>query len=79
MRQVVYTMFVSNNRASFHLWGKENLVKNQNQESQNIMKMIAVIQMPFKKVLEDGRHPWNQLRLKLMATFYGRAFTILQL
>ena len=43
------------------------------------MKMIAVIQMPFKKVLEDGLHPWNQLRLKLMATFYGRAFTLLQL
>ena len=43
------------------------------------MKMIAVIQMPFKKVLEDGLHPWNQLRLKLMATFDGRAFTLLQL
>ena len=36
MRQLVYTMFISNNRASFHLWWKENLVK----KSQNIMKMI---------------------------------------
>ena len=29
MRQLVYTMFISNNRASFHLWCKENLVKHQ--------------------------------------------------
>ena len=29
-------MFTSNNRASFHLWGKENFVKHQ-----NIMKMIV--------------------------------------
>ena len=27
--QAVYTMFTSNNRASFHLWWKENLVKYQ--------------------------------------------------
>ena len=29
MRQLIYTMFISNNRRSFHLWGKENLVKHQ--------------------------------------------------
>ena len=29
MRQPVYTMFISNNRASFHWWWKENLVKHQ--------------------------------------------------
>ena len=31
MRQLVYTMFmfISNNRESFQLWGKENLVKQQ--------------------------------------------------
>ena len=29
MRQLVYTIFISNNRASFHLWWKENLVKHQ--------------------------------------------------
>ena len=28
MRQLVYTMFISNNGASFHLWWKENLVKH---------------------------------------------------
>ena len=29
MRQLVYTMFISNNCASQHLWRKENLVKHQ--------------------------------------------------
>ena len=29
MRQLVYTMFTSNNRASFRLWWKKNLVKHQ--------------------------------------------------
>ena len=38
MRQLVYTMFISNNCASFHL--KEKLVK-QREKSQNIMAMIV--------------------------------------
>ena len=29
MRQLVYTMVISNNRGSFHLWWKKNLVKHQ--------------------------------------------------
>ena len=29
MRQLVYTMFISNNHAWFHLWWKEKLVKHQ--------------------------------------------------
>ena len=29
MRQLVYTVLISNNRVSFDLWGKENLVKLQ--------------------------------------------------
>ena len=29
LRQLVYTMSVSNNHPSFHLWWKENLVKHQ--------------------------------------------------
>ena len=29
MRQLVYTLFSTNNHASFHLWWKENLVKYQ--------------------------------------------------
>ena len=29
MRQLIYTMFISDNRKSFHLWWKENLVKHQ--------------------------------------------------
>ena len=29
MRQLVYTMFISNNRPSFYLWWKENLAKHR--------------------------------------------------
>ena len=29
MAQLVYTVFISNNRASFHLWSMENLLKHQ--------------------------------------------------
>ena len=29
MRQLVYTMFITSNHASFHLWWKQNLVKYQ--------------------------------------------------
>ena len=29
MRQLVYTMFITNNHTSFHLWWKENLIKYQ--------------------------------------------------
>ena len=40
MRQLVYTMFITNNHDSFHLWLKENLVKYQ-KKSQNIMTNIV--------------------------------------
>ena len=36
MRKLVYTMFINNNRTPFHLWWKENLLKNQ-----NVSKMIV--------------------------------------
>ena len=39
MRQLAYTMFISNNLPSFHLWWKKNLVNHW--KSQNIMKMIV--------------------------------------
>ena len=29
MKQLVYTMFINNNRPSFHLWWKENLVEHR--------------------------------------------------
>ena len=29
LRQLVYTIFISNNRPLFHLWWKENLVKHE--------------------------------------------------
>ena len=36
MRQLIYTVFIINNSATFSLWWKEN-----NKKSQNIMKMIV--------------------------------------
>ena len=36
MRQFLYTIFITNNNTSFHLWWKKNLVKHP-----NIMKMIV--------------------------------------
>ena len=29
MRQFVYIIYISNNRALFHFWGKQNLLKHQ--------------------------------------------------
>ena len=29
MTQLLHTLFITNNRASFHLWWKENLIKHQ--------------------------------------------------
>ena len=37
-------MFISNNRASFHLWWKQNLIKHQ-KESQDIMKLIVALHL----------------------------------
>ena len=47
--KLVYTIFISNNRASFHLWGKESLVKHQkvskyeNDCSWNIKRMHLLL------------------------------------
>ena len=41
MRQLVYTMFINNNRPSFHLWWKKNSVKHRKIWSQNILKLIV--------------------------------------
>ena len=40
IRQLVYTIFITNNHASFHLWWKEKLVKHQ-QVSKYYMAMIV--------------------------------------
>ena len=39
MREFLYTVFITNNHAVFHLWWKENLVKHQ--KSQNVMTRIV--------------------------------------
>ena len=41
-RQLVYTMSISNNHPSFHLWWKENLVKHQ-----KVSKHYENICLPF--------------------------------
>ena len=40
MRQLVYTMLITNNHASFHLWWEENLISIK--ESQNYTSMTVV-------------------------------------
>ena len=57
VRQLVYTMFIGNNRASFHLWWKENLVKHQKvlKYYENDCRHIMGICMStyFRRVLRD--------------------------
>ena len=51
MRQLVYTVLVSNNRASFHLWWKENLINIK--KSQNFMKMIVALAVKFPALIPN--------------------------
>ena len=54
MRQLIYTMFITNNRDSFHFWWHENFVKHQNvskcydQDCSN----------HCKRVLETAKHAY---------------------
>ena len=45
MSQIVYIMFITNNRALFQLWRKENLVKHPKvskyYENENVMKIVG--------------------------------------
>ena len=43
VEQLIYTMFIINNHASFHMWWKEYLVKHHNIKSRNIMTMIVAM------------------------------------
>ena len=54
MRQLLYIMFITNNKASFHLWWEENLLKHQ--KISNIMTMIvgprlSTVSIPYLTVL----------------------------
>ena len=62
-RQLVFTIFISNNRASLHLWWGENLVKHQ--KSENIMKIIVA-----SKHFNQHNHDFNS---------YGKFIIIEQL
>ena len=67
MRQLVYTMFLSNNRPSFPLWWKQNLVKHQqvskyyvNDCLQNfVLLFISLLPTKFVK----NSHIWSKIYL----------------
>ena len=67
MRQLVYSMLISNNRPYFHLWWKENLVKLQqvskdyvNDSLQNfVLLFISLLPIKFFK----NSHIWSKLYL----------------
>ena len=59
MRQLVYAMFISNNRTSCHLWWKENLVKHQ-----KVSKFCEIDCRFFFTDIhdsQDSRRKWNCL------------------
>ena len=58
MRQLVYTVFINNNLASFYLWWKENLLNHLVEQSsfQNIMNMIAD---PFSQGIDAMQYVWS--------------------
>ena len=56
MEQFMYIMFITNNKASFHLWWKENIVKYQKvskynfQDSlQNVLPFVLLLTAPIVK------------------------------
>ena len=57
MRQLVYTMFITNNHASFHLWREENLLKYQNVSKYNghdylqnfVLLFMSLLRVPLVK------------------------------
>ena len=51
MRQLVYTILISNNHASFHIWWKENLLKHQK----------------VWKYHESGCRPLTEMKLSIQA------------
>ena len=56
MSQIVYIMFITNSRALFQLWRKENLVKHQKVskycENENIMKIVGTEGLRYLKTIQ---------------------------
>ena len=56
MSQIVYIMFITNSRALFQLWRKENLVKHQKvskyYENEDIMKIVGTEGLRYLKTIQ---------------------------
>ena len=65
MRQHVYTTFISNNRPSFHLWCKENLVKHQKVSKYYENDCLQNFIFPFMSLLTakfvKSSHIWARI------------------
>ena len=61
MRQLVYAMFISNNRPSFHLWWKLNLVKHRqvskHYETDCRMHLWDILAILKNEMLASSFHP----------------------
>ena len=83
MRQLVYTMFISNNRASFHLWWKEHFVKHQKvskyyeNDCRQIHNRGINIQATFQDIASKSRlcikssNPWGTVCRGFFSTEYA--------
>ena len=65
MRQLVYTMFISNNRPSFHLWWKENLAKLQQVSKYYEKDCLQIFLLLFMSLLPTkfvkNSHIWSKI------------------
>ena len=65
MRQPVYTIFISINQASFHLWWKENLVKHHDipKYYENDWKLTGFTSKDIMMIFVDLADSWSNFRL----------------
>ena len=67
MRQLVYTILVSNNRQSFHLWWKENLGKLQQVSKyyeRDCLQIFLLLLMSLRKIkFVKNSHIWSRIYL----------------
>ena len=67
MRQLVYTILISNNRPSFHLWWKENLGKLQQvskyYERDCLQIFLLLLMSLFEIKFVKNSHIWSRIYL----------------
>ena len=67
MRQLVYTILISNNRPSFHLWWKENLAKLQQVSKYYEKDCLQIFLLLFMSLLPTkfvkNSHIWGKIYL----------------